>query len=53
MDLKAGRYTERGLYGGSKVATLDNDIKDIYIKGLNFRYVSRMEDVLNIVLLKS
>ena len=29
MDLKAGRYTERGLYGGTKVATLDNDIKDI------------------------
>ena len=29
MDLNGGRYTERGLYGGTKVATLDNDIKDI------------------------
>ena len=28
MDLKAGRYTERGLYGGSKV-TLDNDVKEV------------------------
>ena len=30
-----------------------NDIKDIYIKGLHFHYVSKMEDVLDIVLLKS
>ena len=29
------------------------DIKDIYIKGLKFYYVDRMEDVLDIVLLKS
>ena len=29
MDLNGGRYTERELYGGTKVATLDNDIKDI------------------------
>ena len=28
MDLNNGRYTERGLYGGTKV-TLDNDVKDI------------------------
>ena len=28
MDLKAGRYTERELYGGSKV-TLDNDVKEV------------------------
>ena len=28
MDLKVGRYTERGLYGGSKV-TLDNDVKEV------------------------
>ena len=28
MDLNSGRYTERGLYGGTKV-TLDNDVKDI------------------------
>ena len=28
MDLNGGRYTERGLYGGSKV-TLDNDVKEV------------------------
>ena len=28
MDLNSGRYTERGLYGETKV-TLDNDVKDI------------------------
>ena len=28
MDLNGGRYTERGLYGGTKV-TLDNNVKDI------------------------
>ena len=28
MDLKKGRYTERELYGGSKV-TLDNDVKEV------------------------
>ena len=28
MDLKVGRYTERELYGGSKV-TLDNDVKEV------------------------
>ena len=27
------------------------DIKDIYIKGLKFHYVSKMEEVLDVVLL--